>query len=391
MKTRGFILVFFSALTFSLTAQNVDDILNLIERNNTTLQASRQMAEAEKIANRTGLAPSNPAVDFAYLWGNPEAIGNRISFSVKQEFDFPSAYVYRNDMSKLKNEQAELNYEKTRQSILLETRLLCYELLYHNAVHAELEQRVQYAVKIVEAYKKSFDSGESNILEYNKAQLNLLNISKEIESNEAKRQLLLAKLATLNGGKHVPFSATDWPLDVIPVDFDEWYAQAETKNPMLAWLSKELELAKKEVRLNTANAAPKLNTGYNLDYAVGTQHQGIMVGISLPLWQDVNKVKCAKAKTVATENVLLDSKLQFYNQLKYMHTKATVLQKSFVDYREKIRDVINYEPLQNALDKGEISLIDYLMECTIYYDSYIKMLQLRKDAGVAYAEFAVYQ
>jgi outer membrane protein TolC len=156
MKTRGFILVFFSALTFSLTAQNVDDILNLIERNNTTLQASRQMAEAEKIANRTGLAPSNPAVDFAYLWGNPEAIGNRISFSVKQEFDFPSAYVYRNDMSKLKNEQAELNYEKTRQSILLETRLLCYELLYHNAVHAELEQRVQYAVKIVEAYKKSF-------------------------------------------------------------------------------------------------------------------------------------------------------------------------------------------------------------------------------------------
>ncbi|MDI9537554.1 MAG: hypothetical protein QM280_06800, partial [Bacteroidota bacterium] len=94
---------------------------------------------------------------------------------------------------------------------------------------------------------------------------------------------------------------------------------------------------------------------------------------------------------VATENVLLDSKLQFYNRLKYMHTKATVLQKSFVDYREKIRDVINYEPLQNALDKGEISLIDYLMECTIYYDSYIKMLQLRKDAGVAYAEFAVYQ
>ena len=54
--------------------------------------------------------------------------------------------------------------------------------------------------QIANAYKSKFDIGEANILDYNKARINLLNITKEVESNEIERNALLSELARLNGG-----------------------------------------------------------------------------------------------------------------------------------------------------------------------------------------------
>ena len=55
-----------------------------------------------------------------------------------------------------------------------------------------------------------------------------------------------------------------------------------------------------------------------------------------------------------------------------------------------MKQITSYEPLQKALDKGEISLIDYLMEYAIYYESHVKMLQLRMDAEKIYSELQIY-
>lgn len=54
MKKIIFILAAIEA-TFSLRAQtNIDDVLKAVEQNNTTLQALRQTADAQKLENRTG-------------------------------------------------------------------------------------------------------------------------------------------------------------------------------------------------------------------------------------------------------------------------------------------------------------------------------------------------
>lgn len=118
-----------SILSFQTLAQTpVDSVLAMVERNNTTLPAYRKSADAMKIGNRTGLFPVNPEVEFNYLWGTPSATGDRTDFSVRQSFDFPSAYTFRNRISDLKNEQAELEYQKHRRDILLQARLLCVQL-----------------------------------------------------------------------------------------------------------------------------------------------------------------------------------------------------------------------------------------------------------------------
>ena len=75
----------------------------------------------------------------------------------------------------------------------------------------------------------------------------------------------------------------------------------------------------------------------------------------------------------------IDNKVQLYNQLKVLHTKAIELQNSSSDYQLKLQSLNNSELLKKALGKGGISLIDYILELSIYYESVSNLLELKRD------------
>jgi len=139
---------------------------------------------SEKIGNKTGIVPSNPEVEFNYLWGKPDGIGNRTDFSITQSFDFPTAYAYRNQISNLKNEQAELEYQKQRRDILQQSRLLCVDISYQHALVAEYDRRLDPAKQIADVFKKQLNAGETNILDFNKAQVHWMSLSKELDKGD---------------------------------------------------------------------------------------------------------------------------------------------------------------------------------------------------------------
>src|SRR5690606_2628509 len=118
-------LIIISALIvlgLNLFAQNsVENILVEIEENNKSLVAIRQSSDAAKIGNKTGIYLQNPEMEFNYLWGSPSVIGNRTDFSIKQTFDFPTAYSYKYQVSKLKNEQLDFEYQKKLKEIQFES------------------------------------------------------------------------------------------------------------------------------------------------------------------------------------------------------------------------------------------------------------------------------
>ncbi len=391
MKSTILILINISLFVFNLYSQNnIDNILHEIERNNTTLSALRKSADAEKIGNKTGTYLQNPELAFNYLWGNPSLIGNRTDISIKQTFDFPTAYSYRNQISNIKNEQVELEYQKQRKSLLFESRLICYDLVYINALKSELSTRLLHAQSIANSYKAKFDIGESNIIEYNKSGLNLLNISKEMESLTIRRNDLLGELARLNGGIFIDFSDSLIQVSAIPDDFEQWYSVAEQSNPLLNWLKMEIGITRKQVSLNRAMSLPKLQTGFMSEKVIGQHFQGVTLGLNIPLWENKNMVKYAKANAAAFENIATDNKLQVYNSLKILHTKAISLQNNVTDYRSKLQSFNNSELLKKALDKGEISLIDYIIELSIYYESVNNLIQLEREMNKTLAELNQY-
>ena len=354
------------------------------------LSALRKNAEAEKLGNSTGNYPQNPEVEFHYLWSSPAAFGNRTDISIKQTFDFPTAYKYKNQITDIENQQVDLEYKKQLRDLQLQVRLLCFDLVYKNALISELSLRLIHAQSIANSYRLKFDIGETSILEYNKAQLNLLNISKERETNKIDRNALLSELRSFNGGININFTDSVFQSPRVVADFEQWYEMAEQNNPVLNWLKQEIERSYKQEKFIRALSLPKIQAGYMSEKVVGLQYQGIIVGLSIPLWENKNTVKYAKANALAFESIAVDNKTQYYNQLKTLHAKAIGLQNSTTDYRINLLSFDNSELIKKALDKGEITMIDYILEFSIYYESVDRLLKLEMELNKTVAELNQY-
>lgn len=381
------ILALFGSI--SLYAQNnTNSVLTSIEENNTTLKALRETAESQKLENRTGIYLSNPEIGFNYLWGNPVDMGNRTDFSVTQTFDIPTITGMKSKVANGKNDLVEWQYKADRMNIMLEAKQYCIELIYYNALGKELNLRLEHAQTIAESYKKRLATGDANKLEYNKIQLNLSSVQGEMSRIEVERNTLLSQLKRLNGGKDVIFDESQFAQIQLPLNFDDWFINAEQKNPVLAYIKQEIEVSKRQVSVSKAMGLPTFSAGYMSEKVVGQRFQGVSVGVSIPLWENKNRVKQAKAAVRAAESREADSKQQFYSNLQIQFNRAMGLQNTAQAYRKSLFTANSTDLLKKALDAGEISLLDYMVEIGLYYETVNQALQAEMDYQKAFAELS---
>ena len=381
------ILALFGSI--SLYAQNnTNSVLTSIEENNTTLKALRETAESQKLENRTGIYLSNPEIGFNYLWGNPVDMGNRTDFSVTQTFDIPTITGMKSKVANGKNDLVEWQYKADRMNIMLEAKQYCIELIYYNALGKELNLRLEHAQTIAESYKKRLATGDANKLEYNKIQLNLSSVQGEMSRIEVERNTLLSQLKRLNGGKDVIFDESQFAQIQLPLNFDDWFINAEQKNPVLAYIKQEIEVSKRQVSVSKAMGLPTFSAGYMSEKVVGQRFQGVSVGVSIPLWENKNRVKQAKAAVRAAESREADSKQQFYSNLQIQFNRAMALQNTAQAYRKSLFTANSTDLLKKALDAGEISLLDYMVEIGLYYETVNQALQAEMDYQKAFAELS---
>jgi outer membrane protein TolC len=386
MKKILIVLLSLCVLTPVAAQSGIERILQEVEKNNTSLQALQKEIEAQKIGNKTGNYLPDPEVEFGYLWGTPTEIGNQKDFGISQSFDFPTAYGYRNKVANLKNENLDGLYRSERINVLLRTRQIAIQLAYLNALSKDYNRRVESIRTIVDSYQKKFELGEVDAIEKNKVYLNFIACVNEKEKIDIERKSLLNDLKALNGGKEIQFNETEIPFTPLPSNFNEWYAVAESKSPALQYLSKQVDISKQQVKLSRSLSLPKLSAGYASERILGEKLQGVVIGISIPLWENRNRVKEAKADVLSSESALEDNKIQFYNRLQSLFNKSVSLRDLALKYRDALSSYSNEPLLRKALDTGEFSLLDYLHEAEYYYDAFNSMLELERDYALSVAE-----
>lgn len=373
----------------NLNAQtNINSLLTSIEENNTTLQSLRESAEAHKLENKTGIYLENPEVGFDYLWGNPSDIGKRTDFSVMQSFDMATITGMKSKAANKQNVLVDWQYKADRMNILLEAKQYCIDLIYYNALRKELDLRLQHARTITNGYGDRLNSGDVSRLEYNKAQLNLSSVLGEISRIDVERNALLEQLKRLNGGKDIVLDDDRYDEVLLPPLFDDWFERTAAQNPLLAYAKQEVEVSKQQVSLNRMQGLPSLSAGYMSEKVVGEQFQGLSVGISIPLWENKNRVKQAKAAVRAAESRAADSRLQFYNQLQLLYNRTAGLKVATEKYQQSLEMANSTELLKKALDAGEISLLEYMVEMGLYYDTINHVLETERDFQKAFAELS---
>jgi len=386
MRKKIFILMAVGNVLQLCAQQTVDDVLKIVERNNSTLQALRYTAEAQKQENRTGLALPDPEIEFSYLWGGPSSIGKRKDASVSQGFDIATVTGLKGKVVREKDELVDCQYKTDRMVILLEAKQCCIDLIYYNALLSQLDIRLGHAREIANVQTKRMQNGEGNRLEYNNVMLSLSTLESESIRMKTERDVLLAQLTQMCGGESVDFTNTEYETMDMPVDFIEWYHTVETDNPTLAYARQESEVSRKQLTLDKTMGLPSFSLGYMGEFTAGERYQGITLGMSVPLWSNRNRVRQSKAALLAAEARQDDAARTAYGNMEALFRRTVNLKMVAQTYKTALEKTDNRLLLKTALDEGEISVLDYLTGMNLYYDAASKALDAERTYQKAFAE-----
>ena len=373
--------------TFAASAQtSTETILRQIEANNPQLKAAASEADAEKIENRSGALLENPEFEFNYLWG-ADGIGNRRDFRVTQAFDVATLTGMKSRQVASQNELAALKYKSERLSVLLEAKQVCIDLIYYNALKAELSTHLEQAQTLVTSFEKRLKAGGANVLDLNKAKVHLTAVRGQISQVEVERQTLLATLKSLNGGQDIILDDCVYELlDNLPADFESWYESASQKNPVLQYVRQEVSVGQKQLSIDKTAWVPELTIGYMSELTTADKFRGVTVGVNIPLWSNANKVKQSRAKIVAAESRKAAAEQQFYFDLLAQYNRAASLKANSELMRASLSETDSRDYLLTAQSRGEISMIEYLVETDQYYEALEQTLSAERDYHQALAK-----
>ena len=394
MKTyKLYILGWMLLGTLTTRAQNsIDQVLKSIETNNKSLQANTKMTDAQKLEAQTGKFLANPSVEWEQMWGNRNNPGSEYTLTVKQSLDFPTTYSNKNKLANLKANTIGFQSAAYRQQLLLNAKQTCIEIIYLRKQKSLLDERLANAETMFALYKKRFESGDANQLELNKIQLELLNAQNQSRLNKAALTAADEQLRNFNGGNPITFDATDYPTGEELINFDQLQAAFMEADPNLKSLTGDQEIANREVKLSRSLTLPKFDVGYKRNAAKDhVASNGFMVGVSIPLFENKNTVKKAKAQAEFATASLEDNRLNLKTNLQQLYQQAEALQISRADYAKVLEQQRNIELLTKALNAGQLSVIDYFTELSTIYDSHQSYLDVEKEYHSILAQLYQYK
>lgn len=363
---------------------DLDRVLQCIEANNPEIRANAQLISAQRLEGKSENNLADPTVSYSHLW----ASGNEsiTELEVAQEFDFPTLYAQRRTLNRIKGQAFDSREEIVRRDILLEAKGICYDVILLRKQKAILDERLKNAQELATMYARRLEQGDANILETNKINIELLNVKTEAALNETALRNKLTALRQLNGNMPVDLAEADYPLVSYPNDFALLKAEVLSADHALLALEKESEAARKQVSINKAGLIPKLQVGYRRNTESGTPFNGVMVGMSIPLFENRHKVKMAKAQSVALEYQKESAAMQLEAQLRQLYEEAGTIRASMHEYEQVFAAQSDLELLKKALLGGEISMIEYFVEVSSVHQTYLSYLQLQNQYHKAMAD-----
>lgn len=372
--------------SLSAPAGSIEQVLRNIEENNKEIQANVQLISSQKLEAKTDNNLADPTLSYAHLWGakdKNETIGELV---VSQSFDFPSLYVTRNKLNRLKAGAYDSQAGVFRQDKLLAAKEVCLDIIMLRQQREILQERLRNAEELAKMYARRLQTGDANALETNKINLELLNMRTEASLNETALRNKLQELEAMNGNVPVVFEESRYPSVPFPGDYQVLKSEVMLTDRGLAALGNESLAARKQISVNKSQWLPKLELGYRRNTETGIPFNGVVVGVSFPLFENRNKVKIAKAQALNVELQRDNAALQVESELAQLYREAKALHQSMEEYKKTFQSQQDLALLKEALAGGQISMIEYFVEVSVIYQSHQNYLQLENQYQKAMAK-----
>jgi outer membrane protein, heavy metal efflux system len=255
MKKRSITLLLTCLVLIPLTAQtDLEQVLRKIEINNKSIQAQQQSLEARKMAFKSDIDC------IILMWSTIFSKASLSQPETKPIYWSIRPLIFQRPTAEKKN---WLQGRPPRQNWIFcpAGKESC---LKHNRPCSALSTATNYSNRSLKENqppksfyrisKRNLETGDGNILDVNKAKLQLIEINKDYQLNTSQINQLIQNLNGLNGGLEVEFTANQYPEDISLPAFEELYEELKSLDPMWRFYELESNTAKKQVEVMKAMA-----------------------------------------------------------------------------------------------------------------------------------------
>lgn len=351
-------------------------IIEAIDSNAIALKAYQKSGDAQKMRNRTGLTPSDPEIEVNYIRPIGFTRSHLMDYRISQSIAFPTVYGHKKEVSDRQNELVDTDYRIFRADLINQAVNAYLNWIYYQQLGAILQQQQEYADGIASSYQKTFEAGKLNILDRNKAQINAVNARKEYELNAIEIKTAYQELMRYNKGEPFTHLSTDFPelpRDLAAALLDERRFLAN--NDQVSAAKQDVALSQAEEKLAKAESLPEFNVGYLWGQEFEANFRGVSLGMSIPLWQQKNTRKYARLQTQARKETQEDLENQSTLRINLLQERASELYQVLVDLQDNLSQTRNFDLLKKALQLQEITILEYLMEQSMYFELSKKYLE----------------
>jgi len=377
------LILFGCFLSFSpkANAQNPVKILTLQEaiqeahKNNLGLESHAFEIDLQKVLSKTAI---NIDKTKFLLTQDPTSGGNiDNSFSVTQDFSFPTLYRNQQKLANLAVKSKQDQYTIAKSELSTKVKLAFYNLFYIEEKIKLLETQDSLYANFLKNSELRYKTGETNLLEKVTAETEFMHLRYQLSLAKQDRIILQKKLQTLlNTNMEIGISISEPQKLTFNLPSDSAIIQ---QNPYLIYWKKQQDIRSVETQVERSKLFPDISIGYfqqtvlnsynpneiNRNYYGKSNQAGFQVGLAVPLWfgPQQAKIKATKVNSQIAVNNFRQIKLETESQMFVLLKELDKINSSIAYYENKanVQSALLWKHTEIGFKAGELSYPEFIL------------------------------
>jgi outer membrane protein TolC len=376
---------FFSAI--HVNAQSTwPEVLEQIKSNNLQIKSVSLLHQSNSLKFKTGLTPPGISAEYEYIADQSPAALYQSDLLIKQSFAFPTTYIRKKQLSDEMIVHSEQYSVAQTREIIHQARLTYTRIVYYMKLKKHLEEVRKNHDGVLSSLVKRLESGDGNILDVNKARLQLMEINQQVSVNDQLLRQEIIHLKALNGGKDISTSGFDYEQAEILPEFEKLESEIEAADPNLKMLKQEQTIVQKQIRVERNESLPHLALGYRYQSVPGNEFNGFHTGITIPLWENKNRIRHKKAELAQSDQELQVHLNEHYYSISQLHDKYKSLRERISEIQGALAEIQSPALLLKALEAGHITVTEYYSDLHLFMQARARLLESEREYQEVIAE-----
>lgn len=367
-----------TAIPGEIRTADIGEVLVSIRKNNPELGSLQQETEAQSLQLKNENILEDPSIEYSSFYSGQVTGQASSELVVSQGFDFPTLYAARHRRNELSRAALEGNLDNERRRILLDAKNLCLDIIMYRQIGELLGMQAEIAGDLLDLYGQRLATGDASALEVNKIKMELMSTATAVATNRAALDAATRSLTAMNGGIPVAFEAEEFPLMESVGDAEEAVSEYLAGDAAILSAKNAAEAARKEISVSRQGWIPRLEIGYRRNTEIRDAVNGFLVGCSIPIFSNHKKVSMAKARSASAQSNLNYTRVTAETEVRSILVEMDQTKAALDAYDEPLmRETLKL--LRQAVEGGEISLIEYFTEASSIYGNLTACITLQNS------------